>query len=262
MRNILLIIAALAVCAACSRTPDYVIPEERMANLMADIYLGDAVVENEVKNFGNDSLRKVLMQSIYAKHGVTREDVDTSLYWYGHNIQVYMEMCKRTEEILQARIDEAEQAGGKSDRAPRRVSLDGDSVNLWTGVVSRRNSRELVSDFISFNISTDKNWERGDRYTLSVKGLNTHRAVTLNMAVDYNDGTTEYRWFTGPAEGMNRLLLVLDSAKVATSLYGTIHYAPSPKEVSYLDSITLVRTRGRNDNVRAREGQKTVRNRW
>lgn len=173
-----------------------------------------------------------------------------------------MEMCKRTEEILQARIDEAEQAGGRSEQAPRRMSLDGDSVNIWTGVVSRRNSRELVSDFISFNVATDKNWERGDRYTLSVKGLNTHRQVTLNMAVDYNDGTTEYRWFAGPAEGMNRLLLVLDSAKVATSLYGTIHYAPLPKEVSYLDSISLVRTRGRNDNVRAREGQKTVRNRW
>lgn len=261
MRKILYIVVALIVLAACDRTPDYVIPEERMASLMADIYLGDAVVENESKSFGNDSLRKVLKQSIYAKHGVTREDVDTSLYWYGHNIQAYMEMCKRTEEILQARIDEAERAGGKSEKAPRRTSLDGDSVNVWTGVRTRRNSRELVSDFIAFNLSTDKNWERGDRYTLSVKGLNTHRPVTLNMAVEYNDGTTEYRWFTGPAEGMNRLLLVLDSAKVASTLYGTIHYAPDADEVSYLDSIMLVRTRGRNDNVRAREGQKTVRNR-
>ncbi|MDE5669422.1 MAG: DUF4296 domain-containing protein, partial [Duncaniella sp.] len=225
------------------------------------IYMGDAVVENDAKAFAGDSLRKVLLQSIYAKHGVTREQVDTSLYWYGHNIQKYMERSRRTEELLQARIDEAERAGGRAEKAPRRTSLDGDSVNIWTGLVSRRNSRELVSDFISFNVSTDKNWERGDRYTLSVKGLNTHRMVTLNMAVDYNDGTTEYRWFTGPAEGMNRLLLVLDSAKVASTLYGTIHYAPVQDEVSYLDSITLVRTRGRNDNVRAREGQMTVRNR-
>ena len=261
MRKILLIIVALTVLAACSRTPGYVLSEERMASLMADIYLGDAVVENDGRAFNTDSLRKVLMQSIYAKHGVTREEVDTSLYWYGHNIQAYMEMCKRTEELLQARIDEAEKAGGKAEKAPRRTSLDGDSVNVWNGVRTRRNSRQLVSDFIAFNLSTDKNWERGDRYTLSVKGLNTHRPVTLNMAVDYNDGTTEYRWFTGPAEGMNRLLLVLDSAKVASTIYGTIHYAPAPDEVSYLDSISLVRTRGRNDNLRAREGPKTVRNR-
>ncbi len=60
MRNILLIAAALIVLAACSRTPGYVIPEERMASLMADIYLGDAVVENDAKSFAGDSLRKVL----------------------------------------------------------------------------------------------------------------------------------------------------------------------------------------------------------
>ncbi len=215
---------------SCSKTPDYVISEDKMARLMADIYIGDAVVETEHRTFGNDSLRKVLQQSIYAKHGVTRELVDTSLYWYGHNIQAYMEMCDKTEEILQKRIEEAERAGGKSD-------------------------------FISFNVSSDKNWDRGDRYTLSVKGVNTHNLVTLNMAVDYNDGTTEYRWYNGPADGMNRLLLVLDSAKVASTVYGAIHYAASPKEISYLDSISLVRTRGRNDNVRAREGQNVVKNR-
>ena len=58
---------------------------------------------------------------------------------------------------------------------------------------------------------------------------------------------------------MSRLLLVLDSAKVASTVYGTIHYAALPGEVSYLDSITLVRTRGRNDNVAARQGQHVVR---
>ena len=60
---------------------------------------------------------------------------------------------------------------------------------------------------------------------------------------------------------MNRLLLVLDSAKVASTVYGSIHYAGAKDEVSYLDSITLVRTRGRNDNVRAREGQSFIKTR-
>lgn len=259
MHRLPLIIVALFLLMACSRTPDYVISEKKMAQLMADIYVGDAVVENESRTYRNDSMRKVLMQSIYAKHGVTREQVDTSLYWYGHNIQEYMEMCRLTEEILQKRIEEAERAGGKAERAPRQMSVDGDSVDVWTGIRTRRNTTDIASDFIAFHVSTDKNWERGDRYTLSVKGLNTHKAVTLSLAVDYNDGTTEYKWFNGPADGMNRLLLVLDSAKVASTVYGSIHYAAAPKEVSYLDSITLVRTRGRNDNVRAREGQSVSR---
>lgn len=168
-------------------------------------------------------------------------------------------MCNLTEEILQKRIDEAERAGGKTDKAPRRTSMDGDSVDVWTGIRSRRNGVDIPSDFISFNLSTDKNWDRGDRYTLSVKGMNTRTPITMNLAVDYNDGTTEYKWYRSTGDEMSRLLLVLDSAKVASTVYGTIHYAALPGEVSYLDSITLVRTRGRNDNVAARQGQHVVR---
>ncbi|WP_302063659.1 DUF4296 domain-containing protein, partial [uncultured Duncaniella sp.] len=111
MCRIPVILLFIVMFMSCSRTPDYVISEDKMARLMADIYIGDAVVETEHRTFGNDSLRKVLQQSIYAKHGVTRELVDTSLYWYGHNIQAYMEMCDKTEEILQKRIEEAERAG-------------------------------------------------------------------------------------------------------------------------------------------------------
>ncbi|MDE6684061.1 MAG: DUF4296 domain-containing protein [Duncaniella sp.] len=253
--------ALLLVMMACSRTPDYVIPKDKMAQLMADVYLGDAVVDNNSREYNTDSLRRVLMQSIYLKHGVTSQQVDTSLDWYGHHVQVYIEMCNLTEEILQKRIDAAERAGGKSEKAPRLMSLDGDSVDVWTGIRNRRNTSDMASDFIAFNIASDKNWERGDRYTLSVKGLNTRRPVTLALAVDYNDGSTEFKWFNGPAEGMNRLLLVLDSAKVASSVYGSIHYAGMKNEISYLDSITLVRTRGRDDNVSARTGQTVVKNR-
>ena len=261
MRRLPVIFLLLVLIVSCNKTPDYVISEDKMARLMADLYIGDAVVESEHRTYANDSLRKVLQQSIYAKHGVTQELVDTSLYWYGHNIQAYMDMCTKTEEILQKRIEEAERAGGKAESAPRQMSLDGDSVDIWSGIKMRRNTANIPSDFISFNVSSDKNWDRGDRYTLSVKGVNMHNAVTLNMAVDYNDGTTEYRWYNGPADGMSRLLLVLDSAKVASTVYGAIHYAASPGEISYLDSISLVRTRGRNDNVRARDGQMVVRNR-
>ncbi len=257
----ILFAAMLMLLMACSRTPDYVISKDKMARLMADIYIGDAVVDNNSREYNNDSLRRVLKQSIYLKHGVTSEQVDTSLDWYGHNVQVYMEMCNLTEEILQKRIDEAERAGGKSEKAPRLMSLDGDSVDVWTGIRQRRNTSDMASDFISFNVTSDKNWERGDRYTLSVKGLNTHRPVTLALAVDYNDGTTEFKWYNGPAEGMNRLLLVLDSAKVASTVFGSIHYAPAKDEISYLDSISLFRTRGHDDNVSARVGQTVAKNR-
>ncbi|MDE6378502.1 MAG: hypothetical protein K2K72_07145, partial [Duncaniella sp.] len=93
------------------------------------------------------------------------------------------------------------------------------------------------------------------RYTLSMKGVQTHMPVRMYLTVEYNDGSGETRSFFGPAEGFNRLTLVLDSARTASSVYGAFRYTPAPGEVSYLDSISLYRTRMRSDNNALRQGQ-------
>lgn len=259
MRHLPLIILSLVILAACSKTPGYVISESKMAEIMADIHTGEAVVENNGSSFRNDSTKKALLQSICLRHGVTTQELDTSLYWYGHNLQEYMKVYDKTISILEGRIAEAEKAGGKSSDRPIDISLDGDSVNLWQGASSIRNSGINASDFITFSYSTDKNWERGDRYTVSVLPINPHSPVFMTIAATYNDGTVEYVTLEQGSEGRKSLTLVLDSAKAATTVYGAVHYAPRPGEISYLDSISVVRTRGRNDNVKAREGQHTTR---
>ncbi|MDE5650124.1 MAG: DUF4296 domain-containing protein [Duncaniella sp.] len=261
MRSLSGILLLMLILAACSGTPDHVIPPKKMAEVMADIHTGEAVVESNARNYPNDSTKKVLMQSIYAKHGVTTADVDTSLYWYGHHLDKYMDVYKRTIEILENRIAEAEKVGGKSDKTPMRVSVDGDSVNIWQGASVRRNSPYLPSDYMTFHYSTDKNWERGDRYTLNAKLINTHSPITMIIAAEYNDGTTEYVSSTQLGDGKKQLLLVLDSAKVASNVYGSIHYSPRGDEISFIDSISLVRTRGWNNNKAARQGQKLIRHR-
>lgn len=92
MRNLVLILLSLLIFAGCDSTPDYVIPPKKMAELMADIHTGEAVVESNNRSFPNDSVKKTFMQSIYLKHGVTSQEVDTSLYWYGHNLNKYMDV--------------------------------------------------------------------------------------------------------------------------------------------------------------------------
>lgn len=262
MRKLTFIAILIAIMSACNRTPSGVIGKHNMAALLADIYVGEALVDENYRTYYGDSIRQTLRQSVYMKHGVNSEEVDSSLSWYGRHLEAYMEVCKETEEILQKRIDEAERAGAKADNAPRNVSIDGDSVDLWNGIRMHRNTPLSPSDFMMFQLSTDKNWDRGDRYTLAAKGIHTQQPIHMTMAVDYNDGTTEYVNSTQMVDNeFARLTLVLDSAKVATSVYGNIRYRASNGEISFLDSIQLVRTRGRNDNVSARAGQKLMRSR-
>ena len=259
MRRLFPVVASMMVLAACSKTPGYVISEGKMAEIMADLHTGEAVVDANSSTFRKDSVKQAFMQSICMRHGVTTQQLDTSLYWYGQNIQEYIKVYDKTISILESRIAEAEKAGGKSNDRPRSISLDGDSVNLWHGPASLRNSSNNPSEFLTFTFNTDKNWERGDRYTLYARPLNPHSPLFMTLAVTYNDGTAEYVTLNQGSEGRKQLTLVLDSAKTATNLYGTIHYSAGRGEISYIDSIALVRTRGRNDNVKARQAQHTVR---
>lgn len=41
------------------------------------------------------------------RHGVTREQFDTTLVWYGHHIETYMKIYDRVVERLKAENEEA-----------------------------------------------------------------------------------------------------------------------------------------------------------
>lgn len=262
MKRLPLILLAFGLLlVACSGTPSGVIPPKKMGALMADLSVGNVIVDNDAMRYPNDSTRLALLQSIYARHGVTSADVDSSMAWYGYHLDKYLEVCDIATEILQKRIAEAEQSGVKSSNVVKRnMSADGDSVNLWTSVGAKRNTPHDATEYMPFTFFTDKNWERGDRYTLSAHGVNTRQPLTMVIAADYTDGTTEYITLHRPLdnEAAAHLTFVLDSNKVASRVYGSMHYAAREGEVSWLDSISLVRTRGRNDNERARQGQLTA----
>ena len=261
MRRLPAIIIMLLLLVACKKTPDYVISPDRMARLLADIHTAEAVVDANHSSWRTDSSKRALRQSVYARHGVSSEQVDTSFYWYGHHLKDYMKVYDRTIEILEGRIAEAERAGGKATAGPSKVSINGDSVNLWQGPSTVRLSPLNATDFLTFSMSTDRNWERGDRYTLSLRPIATQSPVFMTIVANYNDGTAEYVTLRQGQEGRKQLTLVLDSAKVATNVYGSMCYAPAKDEIAYLDSISLVRTRTRGDNARARALQHTVRTR-
>ena len=60
MRRLPVIFLLLVLIVSCNKTPDYVISEDKMARLMADLYIGDAVVESEHRTYANDSEPEIL----------------------------------------------------------------------------------------------------------------------------------------------------------------------------------------------------------
>ena len=100
MRKLLSTVMACMVLCACNKVPSEIIQPDEMALLMADVHTSESVIELNWDQFRSDSAKQVLKESVYAAHGVSAEQVDSSLAWYGRNIPYYMYVYDNTIAIL------------------------------------------------------------------------------------------------------------------------------------------------------------------
>lgn len=229
--------ALLTTVTGCRKTPEGVIPPDDMAALVADTYMLEGVVDQNITQYPADSSRLLLKRSLYAARGYDQAQVDTSLAWYGRNIEVYVEVCDKAIEILQDRQHDLASAN------TRAISVAGDSVNVWPGTSHLTVGRNLPSRYLTFDIPADSNWHKGDIYELRYKLVNSNRGLRARMLVDYADGQTDYNETAGQSQGTTKLKLRIDSTRTPQRLYGYIDLGEQRGESFHIDSLTLVRTR-------------------
>lgn len=238
---------AVSVFCSCDRTPDYVIKPDDMASLLVDIHKGEGVVDLNSSAYRSDSARRVLKQSIYMRHGVTAEQFDTSMVWYGHNIEKYIEVYDKVIERLEKELKDADVAA-----AGEKVQLAviGDSVDAWNDSRYRRFAYGYPSNNMKFSYKRDENWEEGDVYTWRMYVTNRQSPLRVTIGGDYNDGTSDYVTSTISADGWNEVSFPADTARTMKYVYGVVEIEPRKGEIAYIDSITLVRTRFSPDTYR------------
>lgn len=254
LRPLHLLPAAIAavVTVACSKLPDDVLPPEEMASLMADVYCGESVIEFNHGKYNNDSMKKVVKQSVLAAHRTDQAQFDSSMAWYGRNIEEYIKVCDRAVEILEARAETIPD----DPRGQNRLLVAGDSAQVWPLSSFYHLTSSTPARYITFRLTPDDNWERGDEYTLAFKLINMRTPVHSTIATDYADGRSEYNTTTQDEDGWARVTLKLDTARTAEAIYGFLEFNPAVGENLYVDSISLVRTRINPGIYRSRGRQK------
>lgn len=243
MRKLLYIIIVLLAVCSCKRTPGYVIKSDEMSALLADMHMAEAVVENNYGNYASDSARMALKQAVLESHGVTLEQFDTSLVWYGHNIDDYLNVYDGVIERLQARQSAA------SSASVLAMSIGGDSAEVWPGSRYMVLSKRLPSPMVGFDIKQDDNFEQGDIYTFRIKVLDNPSAkVKWTMAADYSDGRLDVLNLNiSPSQsGWSEVSFVTDSTRTLDRIRG--HFEVETDDASqsgeiWVDSISLVRRR-------------------
>lgn len=243
MRKTLLLAAVIASLAlvSCNRVPSYVVKPDKMAKVMADMRMADAVIVVSPDEFTTLPEKIRLRQAVLDANGITAEQFDTSLVWYGHNIDKYQGVTEKSIDILENRMKEINViASGEA-----AMSVAGDSVDLWEGPQTISITSKSPSQFVTFAMDKDANWQKGDIYTLRAHPVVPPQSVSWAITMAYADGTVETTGGSVAPNSTTRQELAFhsDSTREAIRISGWISIVPDRHKPAVLDSLSLTRRR-------------------
>ena len=259
MKNLVYLIIALFVLAACSHDPDYVIGEKDMVDLLVDVHKAEAVIESNYNQYSSKADKKKLREAVFLKHGITQEQFDTNLVWYGHHIEEYMKIYEQVVECLKAENEEAKKLLAEDNS--QTMSQPGDSVDVWKQRRAHVFDTRQASNLLTFDIAPDENFRTRDYFELRFKVLLLPKLSVkpqVYLAARLINHDIVYNQLDIDREGWHSLPLQTDSAMALSRING---YIVLPMQTvpgtMYVDSLTLIR-RHYNDRIPAVERQKSL----
>ncbi len=246
----LCILAFLMLLVGCKSTPNGVLSHDDFVDLLVDLHKGEAYTDIFFREFREDSMKATYQQSLLKKHGITQEEFDTTMVWYGAHIEEYISVY---DDVIAQLEKESSQITATANQA---LSLIGDSVNLWHESSHYVINRRSPSQFLQFYVEYDENWENGDSYTWQFKTFNNVSSAIMAMVVEYKDFSTEYRTDDVKEDGWKKMTMVIDSLKTPVALYGYVKFDVREDEEVYIDSMSLIRNRFTELEYRRRFNQK------
>lgn len=220
------------LCGSCSRRPEEVLSDEQTAALLCDLHIADAY--GTLQGTGadgymatDDTQRKVLRQSVLAAHGVTEAQLDTTLGWYGHNLDKYEEMYELVLEDIAAKKTMLANSAGKDGGA-----------GLWPYGERQRIAppHGVDATLVPFEVAGG-GVPKGGKLTWEAKTLNLRAPLEMFIAAQYPDGSINYVHRTLTGAGRQRLTLQTDSSRRVQAVWGYLRLRQQQPLI--LDSVSL-----------------------
>lgn len=175
---VMMLMLALALAGCKVKRPDYVIPENKMADLLYDYHIAKAMGDNLPYN--ENYKRTLYVEYVFKKYGTSQEIFDSSLVWYTRNTKVLVGVYENVAKRLKAQQEEINTLVAKRDNKPK-MSARGDSIDVWVWERLYRLSGSPLSNRLTFTLPSDTNFKARD--TLSWE-VNYH---FLRQRPDSND---------------------------------------------------------------------------
>lgn len=183
MKNSLLFFFIVILLSACSNRPKNIIDEKKMVEIMTDLQIAEAYERNgDAGPEISGSNRELIGRGVLMAHGVSVEEMDSTLAWYGRNMDEYAKLYKKVDERLAKMQQKYARAAGESEN-------NGPSMDIWPYGRHFVIDKNQMSDGLAVNIPLPE-IAVGDKLTWK---LRTHSASSRRMilGVEYDNGRSE-----------------------------------------------------------------------
>lgn len=211
---------------SCSDRPSNVLKEKEMVSLIVDMELTEAYVNNEYTLSKKE--RDEMGKRVLEKHKVSEETLDTTLAWYGRNIDEYAKLYEKVDEEI-------------NKRRKKFAQLEGEEF-INTNELWPYSSHLVISplsgyDALIFSISSSE-LEKGEVLKFSFYLPNPTNLKNI-LGVEYQDGHGEI-FSSNSSKNKVEMELHTDSSKVVSRIFGTVQLNNLKSLPLFIDSINLV----------------------
>lgn len=249
MRRLILVLSSifiLTVFASCIDRPDCVLDESQLADVLVDVHRAEGLLElqqnNTRKLSETDQYQREVIAAVLAKHGVTRQQYDSTMMWYAQHLKLLTRVYAHVDERLNDEHDRWSLLVEESRSFA--VSQAGDSVELWTLRPHLVLDRQRYQDLRFWEIASDSNYVAGDtlRWQFVVRGLREGQKVIAQMSLDH-EGTIGQASRVVDRSGRYQLTVQPDSVQSFTSAILALVLKQDSTCLSpvFVDSLSLVR---------------------
>lgn len=245
-----LLLLSTLLASGCSDRPKGILSEDKMVQVMVDLQIAEAYERTgDANSYLHGKDRELLGRGVLMEHGVTVEEMDSTISWYGRNMDEYSKLYKKIDAELNKRQLKYARAAGESDNIgsladlwpySRHYVLDKNS--LTNGLIVRIPVTELAP---------------GDKLTwkMIVEGASSRN---LTLGVDYENGGSEV--YIMANRGMDKWVevsLQTDSTRSVDRIFAIADF-DTPASRVLIDSIQLFHTPLNHEEYRKGGFQRSV----
>lgn len=228
------IMIILVLLTACNKRPKHVLSDSKMTDVLVDIHISEAYMNRPYSGFVSDSSHRVMRQAILRKHGVSQEDFDSTIVWYGYNIEKYTAVYDKVQQRLTDRITKANKQAGN-------IEEEMDENSLWNMPHMITLSPHTAMSNFSFSIPSDK-LQKGDVIEWTMRINRTYSPGTVVLAAEYDKFDTQLVRQVFRDDEKIRVTLQTDSTRLPKRIFGYVSLIERPSNIVWVDSINLYRT--------------------